>query len=115
LGGEEINLLLILDLDTRWGEWSDSRPGRALPLSKKRPVLIVQEAFPSNHHHHHHWVYSPTWALAFLRSFCQLKYPAIASSDFMTRVFYRVGLLALRPTPGYPGGPMFSVRVVSLS
>jgi hypothetical protein len=55
------------------------------------------------------------WALAFLRSFCQLKYPDIASSDFVTRVFSRVGLLAPRPTPGYAGGPMFSVRVVSLS
>jgi hypothetical protein len=40
---------------------------------------------------------------------------AIASSDFGTRVFSRVGLSAPRPTPGYPGGPMFSVRVVSLS
>jgi hypothetical protein len=44
------------------------------------------------HHHHHHWLDSHTWALAFLRSFCQLKYPAIASSDFVTRVFSRVGL-----------------------
>jgi hypothetical protein len=26
-----------------------------------------------------------------------------------------VGLSAPRPTPRYPGGPMFSVRVVSLS
>jgi hypothetical protein len=40
---------------------------------------------------------------------------AIASSDFVTRVFPRVGLTAPRSTPGYPGGPMFSVRVVSLS
>jgi hypothetical protein len=30
LGGEEI-YLLILDLGCRWGEWSASRPGRALP------------------------------------------------------------------------------------
>jgi hypothetical protein len=41
--------------------------------------------------------------------------PAIASSDFVTRIFSRVGLSTPRPTPGYPGGPMFSVRVVSLS
>jgi hypothetical protein len=67
------------------------------------------------HHHHYHWLDSPTWALAFLRRFCQLKYPAIASSDFVTRVFSRVGLPAPSPTPGYLGGPMFSVRVVSLS
>jgi hypothetical protein len=64
---------------------------------------------------HHHWLDSPTWAVVFLRSFCQLKYPAIASLDSVTRVFSRVGLSAPRPTPGYPGGPMFSVRVVSLS
>jgi hypothetical protein len=68
-----------------------------------------------HHHHHHHWLDSPTWALAFLRSFCQLKYPAVVSSDFVTRVFSRVGLSAPRPTSDYPGGPMFSVRVVSLS
>jgi hypothetical protein len=67
------------------------------------------------HHHHHHWLDSPTWTLVFLRSFCQLKYPAIASSDFVTRVFCRVGLSPSRPTPGYPKGLMFSVRVVSLS
>jgi hypothetical protein len=70
------------------------------------------------HHHHHdhdHWLDSPTWALAFLRSFYQLKSPAIASSDFMRRVFSRVGLSTPCPTPGYPAGPMFSVRVVSLS
>jgi hypothetical protein len=42
-----------------------------------------------------------------------VKYPAIASSDFVTRVFSRVGLSAPRPTSGYPGGPMFSVRVIS--
>jgi hypothetical protein len=68
-----------------------------------------------HHHHHHHWFDSPTWALAFLRTFYQLKYPAIASSDFVKRVFSTVGLSTPRPTTGYPGGPMFSVRVVSLS
>jgi hypothetical protein len=66
-------------------------------------------------HHHHHRFDRPTWALVFLRSFCQLKYQAIASSDFVTRMFSRVGLSALRPSPGYSGGPIFSVRVVSLS
>jgi cytochrome b561 len=59
--------------------------------------------------HHHHWLGSHTWALAFLRIIFQLKYPAIASSDFMTRAFSRVGLSAPRPIPSYPGGPMFSV------
>jgi hypothetical protein len=38
-GREEVYLLLIHDLGTRWGEWSASRPGRALP-----PVPTVQEA-----------------------------------------------------------------------
>jgi hypothetical protein len=47
----------------------------------------------------------PTWALAFLRSICQLKYPAIASSDFVTRVFSRVGLSA--PTPKHLEGRCF--------
>jgi hypothetical protein len=65
--------------------------------------------------HHHHLLDRPTWALAFLRNLCQLTYPAISSSDFVTRVFSRVGLSAPRLTPGYPEGPIFSVRVVSLS
>jgi hypothetical protein len=67
------------------------------------------------HHHHYHWLDSPAWALAFLISFCLLKYPAIASSDFMTNAFRSVSFSAPRPTPGiHPGRPMFSVRVVSL-
>jgi hypothetical protein len=31
---EDVWLLLIHDLGTRWGEWSASLPGRALPLRK---------------------------------------------------------------------------------
>jgi hypothetical protein len=65
-----------------------------------------------HHHHHHHRLDSPTWALAFLRSFCQLKYPATASSDFVTRVFSKVGLPA-QPTAILEGD--VSVGVVSLS
>jgi hypothetical protein len=34
LGREEVQFLLIPDLGTRWGEWSASRPGRALPPGK---------------------------------------------------------------------------------
>jgi hypothetical protein len=56
-------------------------------------LTLFKEIVPV-YHHHHHWLDSPTWALAFLRSFYQLKYPAIASSDFVTRVFSRVGLSA---------------------
>jgi hypothetical protein len=54
--------------------------------------LVTLTTFQKSVHHHHHWLDSPTWALAFLRSFCQLKYAAIASSDFVTRVFSRLGL-----------------------
>jgi hypothetical protein len=36
-GGEEIQLLLILYLDTRWGEWSASRLVRALAPGKGPP------------------------------------------------------------------------------
>jgi hypothetical protein len=76
---------------------------------------VKRTKFIHTYNHHRHWLDNTTWALAFLRSFCQLKYPAIASSHFVTKVFSRVGLSSPRPTPGYPGGPMFSVRVVSLS
>jgi hypothetical protein len=47
-----IQLLLILDLGTRWGEWSASRPGRALPPGKGLPVPIGQEAG---------WASEPVW------------------------------------------------------
>jgi hypothetical protein len=33
-GGAEVQLLLILDLGTRWGDWSASRPGHALPRER---------------------------------------------------------------------------------
>jgi hypothetical protein len=32
-----MQLLLILDLGNRWGEWSASRHGRALPPAKEPP------------------------------------------------------------------------------
>jgi hypothetical protein len=42
LGGEEVELLLILDLGTRRGEWSASRPGRgertSVPEAGSAPV-----------------------------------------------------------------------------
>jgi hypothetical protein len=37
LGGEEVSLLLILDLGTRWGEWSASRPDRAFTPGETTP------------------------------------------------------------------------------
>jgi hypothetical protein len=44
LVGEEVWLLLILDLDTRWGEWSASCPGCALAPGKGPLIPTVQEA-----------------------------------------------------------------------
>jgi len=44
LGEEDAWLLLIQDLDTSWGEWSASRPGRAYPRRKDPLVPILQEA-----------------------------------------------------------------------
>jgi hypothetical protein len=44
LGGEEIQLLLVLDLGTRWSEWSVLGSGPALAPGKGPPVPIVQEA-----------------------------------------------------------------------
>jgi hypothetical protein len=72
-------------------------------------ILSVNDDFllKSHHHRHHHWFESPKRAVAFLRSFCQLKYPAIASSDFVTRVISWVRLSAPRPVPCYPEGPSF--------
>jgi hypothetical protein len=40
------------DLGTRWGEWSASRPGGALPAGKGPPVRIVQESG---------WALEPVW------------------------------------------------------
>jgi hypothetical protein len=37
LGGRGVRLLLILDLGTRWGEWSASRPGRAFTPGERTP------------------------------------------------------------------------------
>jgi hypothetical protein len=39
----EVQLLLILDLGITWGEWSVSRPGRALPPGMD-PVPTTKEA-----------------------------------------------------------------------
>jgi hypothetical protein len=35
---------LFHDLGTKWGEWSESRPGHALPLGKVPTVPTEQEA-----------------------------------------------------------------------
>jgi hypothetical protein len=51
-GGEEVELLLIHDFGTRWGEWSGSRPSRALPPGKGPLVPIGQGAG---------WAPEPVW------------------------------------------------------
>jgi hypothetical protein len=63
---------------------------------------------------HYHWLNSPTWALAFVRSFCQLKYPAIASLYFVTSLF-QGGVVSPTPNPRLFWRADVSVRVVSLS
>jgi hypothetical protein len=62
---------------------------------------------PSKLLHHHHWLDRSTWALAFLRSFCQLKYSAIASSDFVTRSFPRWGCQPQAQTSAISEGRCF--------
>jgi hypothetical protein len=44
LGGEATKLLIVLDLGTRWGELSASRPGRSSIPGKGPPVPTGQEA-----------------------------------------------------------------------
>jgi hypothetical protein len=55
LGGRGVIALLILDLVTRWGEWSASRPGRALAQGKGPSEPIVQDAG---------WAPEPVWTQA---------------------------------------------------
>jgi hypothetical protein len=40
----------------------------------------------NNNNNNNHWLDSPTWALAFLRSFCQVKYPAVASLTIISSI-----------------------------
>jgi hypothetical protein len=51
IGGEEVQLLLIIDLGTRWRE-SASRTSRALAPGKEPQVSMVQEAG---------WTSEPVW------------------------------------------------------
>jgi hypothetical protein len=44
LGGEECSSYSFTTSALDGGEWSESRPGRALPPGKGPPVLIGQEA-----------------------------------------------------------------------
>jgi hypothetical protein len=50
--GEKVYLLLILTSALDWGEWSVSRPGRALATGKGLPVATGQEAG---------WTLQPVW------------------------------------------------------
>jgi hypothetical protein len=60
---------------------------------------------------HRHRLDSPTRAVAFLRTFCQLY----IFFTFRDKSLSQGGFVSPKPNAGYPGGPMFSVRVVSLS
>jgi hypothetical protein len=68
LGGRE-QLLLILDLGTRWDEWSASYPCCTLAPGKGPPVTIVQEAG---------WAPEPVWTQRLEeKSFCLCPGPSI--------------------------------------
>jgi hypothetical protein len=58
-GGEELRLLLILDLSTRWVEWSASCPGRALPSGKPRCPLYRRLGGPQSWSRHRGWRKNP--------------------------------------------------------
>jgi hypothetical protein len=60
-GGEKVELLLIRNLGARWGEWSASRPGRALPTGKGSSVSIGLEAW---------WAPEPVWTQKEEKSSC---------------------------------------------
>jgi hypothetical protein len=45
--GGEVQLLLIHDHDTRWGEGPASRPGRALPLENLISITCLNFEFES--------------------------------------------------------------------
>jgi hypothetical protein len=51
-GRREVHLLLIHDLGHRWGVWSASRPGLALPPGEGPPVPIGREIG---------WASEPVW------------------------------------------------------
>jgi hypothetical protein len=59
-GEEEVQLLLILELYTRWDEWSASLSGRALPPGKGPPILIGQEAGWAPRAYSHVYLF-PVW------------------------------------------------------
>jgi hypothetical protein len=52
LGGEGYSSYSITTSALDWGEWSESRPGRALTPGKEPPVPIIQEAG---------WAPEPVW------------------------------------------------------
>jgi hypothetical protein len=63
--------------------------------------ICYQNGNEDTRHYRHHWLDSPTWALAFLRSFCQLQYPAVASLDFVTSL-YQGGVISPTPSEDTP-------------
>jgi hypothetical protein len=70
----------------RWGEWSASRPGLALPLGKEPPIPIIQEAG---------WVPEPVWT----QRLEEKSFPLCRGSNLDRRV---VQSAARHPSPSSP-------------
>jgi hypothetical protein len=45
-------------------------------------IILGHVAAEIKIHHHHHWLDSPMWALALLRSFCQLVLSSHIRNNF---------------------------------
>jgi hypothetical protein len=54
------------------GHWKHSANDSSCNICIMETVKIVVY-WDNNNKYHHHWLDSPAWALAFLRSFCQLR------------------------------------------
>jgi hypothetical protein len=83
-GEEEVQLLIILDVVTRWGEWSASRPVRDLPPGKGPPAPIVQETG---------WATEPVWTQRLEeKSFSSLSttsdFSAILNGEFSSYLYF---------------------------
>jgi hypothetical protein len=67
-------------------------PTKFLPMERKYVLILNTRTFPGllvflmprTHHHHHHWLDSPMWALALLRSLCQLSFSITKFVQFFT-------------------------------
>jgi hypothetical protein len=78
----------------------------ATPATKRPKTYALDRAATGisllplhHHHHHHHWLDSPTWALAFLRSFCQLKLSGYCFFRFRDKSVVQGGVVSSKPNP----------------